>query len=130
MKTYKAHSDTVIPHKQVLFVRTGEFRCPLRREWYLSGAIPGAYQAPNNLSSQYHILRPLTFAAKVKHVINQAEPSLVKLKYLQEVSQEKIAKLLSGTEDQRQLYYTIHRLLDTLISLPEKVDEILTKLGD
>lgn len=38
-------------------VRTGEFRPPKRGEWYLSGAIPAAYKAPNDLSSPYHILK-------------------------------------------------------------------------
>lgn len=44
------------------FTLTGEFRSPLAGEWYLSGAIPEAYQAPNDLndlSTAYHILKPL-----------------------------------------------------------------------
>jgi len=32
---------------------TGEKRCPKKGEWYLSGAIPAAYQAPNDLSTEY-----------------------------------------------------------------------------
>lgn len=39
------------------FSRTGEFRPPRKGEWYLSGAIPGAWQAPNDLTTAYHILR-------------------------------------------------------------------------
>jgi hypothetical protein len=35
---------------------TGEKRAPKRGEWYLSGAIPAAYQAPNDLSTEYHIV--------------------------------------------------------------------------
>jgi len=35
---------------------TGEFRPPLKGEWYLSGAIPEAYKAPNDLSTAYHIV--------------------------------------------------------------------------
>lgn len=39
------------------FATTGEFRPPKRGEWYLSGAIGEAYQAPNDLSTAYNILR-------------------------------------------------------------------------
>lgn len=35
----------------------GEKRAPKKGEWYLSGARPVAYRAPNNLSSSYHICR-------------------------------------------------------------------------
>lgn len=38
-------------------VKTGEFRTPKRGEWYLSGAIPQAYKAPNDLTTPYHILK-------------------------------------------------------------------------
>ena len=38
-------------------VRTGEFRAPKKGEWYLSGAIPEAYLANNNLSEAYYILK-------------------------------------------------------------------------
>jgi hypothetical protein len=34
-----------------------EFRCPKKGEWYLSGAIPVAYQAPNDLTTEYHIMK-------------------------------------------------------------------------
>jgi hypothetical protein len=39
------------------FVRTGEFREPRAGEWYLSGAIPEAWRAPNALSTKFHILQ-------------------------------------------------------------------------
>jgi len=38
-------------------VLTGEKRTPLRGEWYLSGAIPEGYMAPNDLSTEYHICK-------------------------------------------------------------------------
>ena len=38
--------------------RSGEFRAPKKGEYYLSGAIPCAYRAPNDLTQVYHILRP------------------------------------------------------------------------
>ena len=36
---------------------TGEFRAPKAGEWFLSGAIPEAYYAPNALTTSYHILK-------------------------------------------------------------------------
>ena len=35
--------------------RTKEFRFPRKGEWYLSGAIPEAYQAKSDLTTAYHI---------------------------------------------------------------------------
>lgn len=36
---------------------SGEKRKPKKDEWFLSGAIPHAYQAPNDLSTVYHIAK-------------------------------------------------------------------------
>jgi hypothetical protein len=38
---------------------TGEFRLPLRGEYFLSGAIVVAYRAPNDLPSPYWIAVPV-----------------------------------------------------------------------
>ncbi len=38
---------------------TGEYRNPLKGEWYLSGAIIEAYIAPNDFSSAYWIAKPV-----------------------------------------------------------------------
>jgi hypothetical protein len=38
-------------------IRIGEFRPPKKGEYYLSGAIPMAYKAPNDLSTSYHICK-------------------------------------------------------------------------
>lgn len=56
---YQLARDGLRPkqHKSLAAVRTGEFRAPRRGEWYLSGAIPEAWQAPNDLSQSYHIVR-------------------------------------------------------------------------
>ena len=46
--------------KQGRFIKAelvGEFRAPRAGEWYLSGTIPEAYRAPNDLSAEYHIMR-------------------------------------------------------------------------
>lgn len=34
-----------------------DFRCPREGEYYLSGAVPQAYQAPNDLSHEYLIVK-------------------------------------------------------------------------
>jgi len=41
----------------VMAILTGSVREPRKGEWYLSGARPMAYRAPNNLSTRYGILR-------------------------------------------------------------------------
>lgn len=41
------------------YIATGEFRAPKRGEFYLSGAIVQAYRAPNDLTSAYHIAKPV-----------------------------------------------------------------------
>jgi hypothetical protein len=46
-------------------VPTDEFRPPRAGEWYLSGATPTAWRAPNDLSTPYRILR-LVRMQKVK----------------------------------------------------------------
>lgn len=38
-------------------IRTGAFRAPRKGEWYLSGAIPEAYRAENDMSEAYYILK-------------------------------------------------------------------------
>jgi hypothetical protein len=40
---------------------TGEFRAPRKGEWYASGAIVEAYQAPNDLKSSYWICVPAPY---------------------------------------------------------------------
>jgi hypothetical protein len=48
---------TTRPNAVLQAVRTGEFRAPKAGEWFLSGAIPAAYRAANDLSGEYNILR-------------------------------------------------------------------------
>jgi hypothetical protein len=38
------------------FYRKAGFRAPKKGEWYLSGAIVEAYQAPNDLTAEYQIV--------------------------------------------------------------------------
>jgi hypothetical protein len=48
---------------------TGEFRNPLKGEYYLSGAIPEAWQAPNNLLTRYHICRIVRIEKRVEYIV-------------------------------------------------------------
>jgi hypothetical protein len=41
---------------QRYFYRKVDFRAPKKGEWYLSGAIVEAYQAPNDLTDEYQIV--------------------------------------------------------------------------
>ena len=47
----------ISPTTYIRAVKTGEKRTPRQGEWYLSGAIPNAYIAHNDLTMVYHILR-------------------------------------------------------------------------
>lgn len=46
---------------------TGEFRAPKKGEWYLSGAIPTVYRAPNDLSTNFMICRIAKVKAYMKY---------------------------------------------------------------
>jgi hypothetical protein len=41
------------------FERTGEYRPPKKGEYYISGAIPEVYKAPNDLSQDHTIATPI-----------------------------------------------------------------------
>ena len=44
-----------VPPKTVFRWDGQSKRCPKKGEWYISGAIPAAYRAPNDLSSEYFV---------------------------------------------------------------------------
>ena len=46
------------------YYNTKEFRCPKKGEYYLSGARPCAYKAPNDLSTEFYIARPCKVVSK------------------------------------------------------------------
>jgi hypothetical protein len=50
---------------------TGKFRAPRRGEYYLSGAIPEAYRAPNDLTSAYWIMKLVRVEVKTIEVIRE-----------------------------------------------------------
>ena len=41
------------------FVKAGYMERPLKGQWYISGAVPAAYRAPNNLSQVHAIAYPV-----------------------------------------------------------------------
>jgi len=47
------------------FYEVNEFRCPKAGEWFISGAIPNAYYAQNDISSEYLIAIPTDKAKRV-----------------------------------------------------------------
>lgn len=63
------------PKPRFMAVKTGEFRPPRKGEWYLSGAIPEAYQANMDYSTSqaYHILRVVEVEHKTVVIIKQQE---------------------------------------------------------
>lgn len=53
------HTAGIHPDK-VAVISTGEYRCPKKGEWYISGAIPTGYRALNDFTGtnmKYHIGR-------------------------------------------------------------------------
>lgn len=54
------------------FYRYVGLRAPKKGEWYLSGAIIEAYQAPNDLTTEYMVVEKV--ARAVRRTIEIAEP--------------------------------------------------------
>ena len=57
--------------RDVHAILTGERRPPRKGEWYLSGAIPEAYRAPNDLSTPYQICRLVKTRTETRTVLSQ-----------------------------------------------------------
>lgn len=55
-KKYKAESWL---DKRQWFEQTPEYREPKRGEYFISGAIPEVYKAPNDLTEKYRIAKPI-----------------------------------------------------------------------
>ena len=55
--------------KDISAVRTSSRREPKKGEWYLSGAIPTAYKAPNDLSTEYVIAKLVKVESVMIHRI-------------------------------------------------------------
>ena len=57
MKLFELGIPELLHHPHTKAIETEEFRPPRKGEWFLSGAIVQAYQAPDDLSTPYHIAR-------------------------------------------------------------------------
>lgn len=73
MKTYpicdRPLGAPVRLRQSIRAMTTGEFRPPRKGEWYISGAIPGAYRAPNDLDTSYHIAKLVVTEERTETVI-------------------------------------------------------------
>lgn len=49
-----------------VWCEVGERRPPMAGEYYLSGAIPEVWRAPNALGQAFRIVRPLYYARQIK----------------------------------------------------------------
>lgn len=58
---------------QMYYYRPVDFRPPKRGEFYLSGAIPEAYRAPNDLSGDSFVIVEKTFKAKMVQAYTKGE---------------------------------------------------------
>ena len=54
---------------QIRAICTGEFRCPKKGEWFLSGSPIEAYYAPNNLPTMYYIAKLVVTKTITKTII-------------------------------------------------------------
>ena len=60
-------------HGGVMAVNSREFRCPKKGEWYLSGGIPGAYKALNDLNTKYWIATLVKVKVITEYVLEELE---------------------------------------------------------
>ena len=51
---------------------TGDYRPPRAGEYYISGAIPEVYRAPNDLITPYHIARLVRIAVETRYQITES----------------------------------------------------------
>ena len=53
----------------VMAINSYKFGCPKKGQWFLSGAQPTAYKAPNNLSTAYWIAKIVQVEKVIEHKI-------------------------------------------------------------
>lgn len=70
-KKYYMLGDNMFAQRRLRAVHTGDFRPPKAGEYYLSGAIPEAYRAPNDLTSAYWIMKLVRVEVKTIEVIRE-----------------------------------------------------------
>jgi len=60
VKAYRVEGAQFYFHrnkKRIIAFKTDQFRYPKKGEYFLSGAVPMAYKAPNDLTTRYRIMR-------------------------------------------------------------------------
>lgn len=63
--------------KGIRFVSAGYVEKPLKGQWYLSGAKPRAYRAPNNLSQEHVIAYPVRLSPNPNYAPTLVNPYYV-----------------------------------------------------
>jgi hypothetical protein len=64
-------STNGIIHGGVMAINSGQFRSPKQGEWYISGAKPMAYKAPNDLGHEYFIATLVKVNTIVKYELEE-----------------------------------------------------------
>lgn len=57
--------------RKLMAVRTGEKRAPVKGEWFLSGAIPEAYQVKGAMTGDYNIMRLVTVRRVISYEVEE-----------------------------------------------------------
>ena len=70
------HPERKIPiggriHGSVMAINSKQFRCPKKGEWFLSGAVPMAYKAPNDLNQEYYIATIVKVTEIIEYVLEE-----------------------------------------------------------
>ena len=52
-------------------INSNKYRCPKKGEWYLSGAIPMAYKAPNDLTQEFFIATIVKVTKKTEYHLEE-----------------------------------------------------------
>ena len=60
---------SLFPPNRFKIESTGEYRQPMKGEWYISGAIPEGYKALNDLSVCHQIGRLVEVKTEVKYTV-------------------------------------------------------------
>ena len=66
-KQLKIPLNAIMIYRDTKAIKTEVFREPKKGEWFLSGAIPTAYRAPNDLSHKYHIAQLVKIKKKITY---------------------------------------------------------------
>ncbi len=68
IKTYDI-VDNKFKYHNYRAIKTWEFRCPKKWEYFLSGAIPQAYMAYSDMTNEYHIARLVEVKREESYIV-------------------------------------------------------------